>query len=60
MKKHYLAVLALFLSLPTAFVRAQTDKKISVSLIYEAIAATNATLWFAALAASRVERTSPA
>ena len=47
MRKHYLAVLALFLSLPTAFVRAQTDKKISVSLIYEAIAATNATLWLA-------------
>jgi len=28
-------------------VQAQTDKKISVSLIYEAIAATNATLWLA-------------
>ena len=47
MRKHYLAVMALFLSLSTASVRAQTDKKISVSLIYEAIAATNATLWLA-------------
>src|ERR1041385_7178067 len=47
MRKYYLAVLALFLSLPTALVRAQTDKNISVSLIYEAIAATNATLWLA-------------
>src|SRR6476469_9305176 len=47
MTKDYLAVLALFLSLPTVFVHAQNDKKISVSLIYEAIAATNATLWLA-------------
>ena len=47
MRKHYLAVMARFLSLSTASVRAQTEKKISVSLIYEAIAATNATLWLA-------------
>jgi ABC-type nitrate/sulfonate/bicarbonate transport system substrate-binding protein len=33
------------LSIP--FVEAQTDKKTAVSLIYEAIAATNATLWLA-------------
>ena len=45
MRKHYVAVMALFLSLSTASLSAQTDKKISVSLIYEAIAATNATLW---------------
>ena len=47
MRKHYVAVMALFLSLSTASLSAQTDKKISVSLIYEAIAATNATLWLA-------------
>jgi ABC-type nitrate/sulfonate/bicarbonate transport system substrate-binding protein len=47
MRKHYLHVLALLLSLPTALVHAQSEKKISVSLIYEAIAATNATLWLA-------------
>jgi ABC-type nitrate/sulfonate/bicarbonate transport system substrate-binding protein len=39
--------MALLLSLPTAFAHAQSEKKISVSLIYEAIAATNATLWLA-------------
>ena len=47
MRKHYLHVMALLLSLPTAFAHAQSEKKISVSLIYEAIAATNATLWLA-------------
>src|SRR5689334_6466160 len=47
MRKHYLALMAVFLSLSTASVGAQTEKKISVSLIYEAIAATNATLWLA-------------
>jgi ABC-type nitrate/sulfonate/bicarbonate transport system substrate-binding protein len=47
MRKHYLNVIALLLSLPTALVHAQSEKKISVSLIYEAIAATNATLWLA-------------
>jgi ABC-type nitrate/sulfonate/bicarbonate transport system substrate-binding protein len=39
--------MAFLLSLPTALVHAQGEKNISVSLIYEAIAATNATLWLA-------------
>ena len=40
-------ILLLLSALPIPFVQAQTDKKTSVSLIYEAIAATNATLWLA-------------
>ncbi len=47
MRKHHVVVMALFLSLPSGFAHAQSEKKISVSLIYEAIAATNATLWLA-------------
>ena len=42
-----LIILLLLSALPIPFVAAQTDKKTSVSLIYEAIAATNATLWLA-------------
>jgi len=40
-------IILLLSALPIPFVEAQTDKKTSVSLIYEAIAATNATLWLA-------------
>jgi ABC-type nitrate/sulfonate/bicarbonate transport system substrate-binding protein len=47
MREHYLVVMALVLSLPTALLHAQSEKKVSVTLIYEAIAATNATLWLA-------------